>query len=88
MNPDRLTEPNAQNLLEAYMENGHIWISLAVLITLVELWAIKRIIGSKSRADRKMLWIVFIVFVPVLGLIVWAAAGPKSSPGVPISREG
>ena len=70
------------------MENGHIWITLAVLLTLVELWAIKRIIGSKSKADRKMLWIVFIVFVPVLGLIAWAVAGPKASAGVPISRVG
>ena len=35
--------------------NGYIWITLAVILALVELWAIKSIIGSKSKADRKML---------------------------------
>lgn len=70
------------------MENGHIWITLAVLLTLVELWAIKRIIGSKSRAEHKMLWIMFVVFVPLVGMVVWAVAGPKAHNGVPLSREG
>ncbi|NER62063.1 PLDc_N domain-containing protein [Pseudomonas sp. MAFF212428] len=58
--------------------NGYIWITLAVVLALVELWAIRTIITSKGRAERKMLWIVLIVFVPLLGLIVWGVAGPKA----------
>lgn len=58
--------------------NGYIWITLAVVLALVELWAIRSIITSKGRAERKMLWIVLIVFVPLLGLIVWGLAGPKA----------
>ena len=58
--------------------NGYIWITLAVVLALVELWAIRSIITSKGRAERKMLWIVLIVFVPLLGLIVWGVAGPKA----------
>ena len=70
------------------MEHGHLWITLAVLLAILELWAIKRIIGSPVRAESKMMWIVFVVFVPVLGLLVWGLNGPKSRPGVPLSKEG
>lgn len=65
--------------------NGYIWITLAVILALVELWAIKSIIGSKSKADRKMLWIVLVVFVPLLGLIVWGVSGPKAINNHPAS---
>jgi len=59
--------------------NGYLWITLAVILALVELWAIRSIIASKgARSERKMLWIVLIVFVPLLGLIVWGVAGPKA----------
>jgi len=70
------------------MEHGHLWITLAVLLALLEVWAIKRIIGSPARAENKMMWIVFVVFVPVLGLLVWGLTGPRSRPGVPLSKEG
>ncbi|MEE1920949.1 PLD nuclease N-terminal domain-containing protein [Pseudomonas sp. 148P] len=70
------------------MEHGYLWITLAVLLALLEVWAIKRIIGSPARAESKMMWIVFVVFVPVLGLLAWGFAGPRSRPGVPLSKEG
>lgn len=70
------------------MEHGHLWFALAVLLALLEVWAIKRIIGSPVRAESKMMWIVFVVFVPVIGLIVWGVAGPKSRPEVSLSKEG
>jgi len=70
------------------MEHGALWITLAVLLAVLEVWAIKRIIGSPARAESKMMWIVFVVFVPVLGLLVWGLSGPKSRPGVPLSKEG
>lgn len=70
------------------MEHGYLWITLAVLLALLEVWAIKRIIGSSVRAESKMMWIIFVVFVPVIGLLAWGVNGPKSRPGVPLSREG
>lgn len=70
------------------MEHGYLWITLAVLLALLEVWAIKRIIGSTVRAESKMMWVIFVVFVPVIGLLVWGVNGPKSRPGVPLSREG
>ncbi len=70
------------------MEHGYLWITLAVLLALLEIWAIKRIIGSPARAENKMMWIIFVVFLPVLGLLAWGISGPKSRPDVPLSKEG
>lgn len=70
------------------MEHGYLWITLAVLLALLEVWAIKRIIGSPARAENKMMWIIFVVFLPVLGLLAWGISGPKSRPDVPLSKEG
>ncbi|MBV4473306.1 PLDc N-terminal domain-containing protein [Pseudomonas sp. B2M1-30] len=53
------------------------WIVLAVVLLLIELWAINRVRKSAGKSSDKGVWIVFIVFVPLIGLIAWALAGPK-----------
>ena len=60
------------------MQIEYIWIVLAALLVLVELWAINCVLRSASRSETKMLWVVVIVFVPLLGLILWALTGPKA----------
>ncbi len=60
------------------MQIEYIWIILATLLVLVELWAINCVLRSASRAETKMLWVVVIVFVPLLGLILWVVTGPKA----------
>ncbi|WP_285415840.1 PLDc N-terminal domain-containing protein [Pseudomonas sp. efr-133-TYG-5] len=53
------------------------WIVLAVVLLLIELWAINRVRKSAGKSSNKGVWIVLIVFVPLIGLIAWALAGPK-----------
>lgn len=53
------------------------WIVLAAVLLLAELWAINRARKSEGKASTKGVWMVMIVFVPLLGLIAWAVAGPK-----------
>ena len=60
------------------MQIEYVWIILATLLVLVELWTINCVLRSASRAETKMLWVVVIVFVPLLGLILWAITGPKA----------
>ena len=60
------------------MQIEYVWIILATLLVLVELWAINCVLRSDSRAETKMLWVVVIVFVPLLGMILWAITGPKA----------
>lgn len=52
------------------MQIEYIWIILATLLVLAELWAINCVLRSASRAETKMLWVVVIVFVPLLGMIL------------------
>lgn len=47
------------------------------LILALDIWAIIRVIQSKSGAGVKTLWVLLILFLPILGLILWALLGPK-----------
>ena len=59
------------------MQIEYIWIVLAVVLLLLELWAINNVLRSTGGCETKGLWVVVLVFVPLLGLIAWAMFGPK-----------
>ncbi|MFY0731687.1 PLD nuclease N-terminal domain-containing protein [Pseudomonas sp. NFX15] len=59
------------------MQNETTWIALTAVLVLIELWAINRLRKSEGKASTKGVWMVVIVFVPLIGLILWALAGPK-----------
>jgi hypothetical protein len=43
----------------------------------LELWAINIVLRSTSGWETKGLWLVILIFVPLVGLIAWAMFGPK-----------
>jgi len=43
--------------------------------------------GSDRRAERKMLWIVFVVYAPFPGLLFWAWRGPRAVKGRAVLQE-
>ena len=51
---------------------------LGVLILAADVWAIINIIQSGASNEKKALWIVLVVVLPVLGLILWFFLGPRS----------
>ena len=59
------------------MEIQYIWIGLAVVLLLLELWAINIVLRSTGGWETKGLWLVVLIFVPLVGLIAWAMFGPK-----------
>ncbi len=59
------------------MQIEYIWIALAVVLLLLELWAINTVLRSTSGWETKGLWLVIMIFVPLFGLIAWAMFGPK-----------
>jgi heme/copper-type cytochrome/quinol oxidase subunit 4 len=59
------------------MQIEYIWIALAVILLLLELWAINIVLRSTSGWETKGLWLVVLIFVPLLGLIAWVMTGPK-----------
>jgi len=50
---------------------------LGLIILILDIWAIVKVIQSPASAGAKTLWIVLIIFLPVLGLILWFLFGPK-----------
>ena len=51
----------------------------SVIIFALDVWAIAQIINTNVSTKSKILWILLIVILPILGLIIWYLAGPKSN---------
>lgn len=64
-------------------------IALAVIILLVNLWAIVSVFRSDKSDGVKVLWSLLLMLFPVVGLIIWGVAGPRGiKPGTgPTSPE-
>jgi hypothetical protein len=53
---------------------------LGLLILVADVWAIINIFQARgTSAGAKLLWTLLILFLPVLGLIIWFFAGPRSA---------
>lgn len=52
-------------------------IGLAILA--LDIWAIINIVKSGAETGMKIIWVLLIIFLPVLGLIIWALAGPRGN---------
>ncbi|WP_322867910.1 PLDc N-terminal domain-containing protein [Aquicoccus sp. G2-2] len=50
-----------------------------LLILILDLWAIVSVIGSSATTGSKVLWILIIVILPLIGVIIWLIAGPRST---------
>lgn len=51
---------------------------LGLLILVGDVWAIISIFQSSASNEKKALWIVLVVVLPVVGLILWYFLGPRS----------
>jgi hypothetical protein len=51
-----------------------------IIVLILNIWAIVHIIGSTASTGAKVLWVLLILFLPVLGFIIWLIAGPRSRP--------
>ena len=52
---------------------------VGLLVLLADIWAIINIVQSGAPTGSKVLWVVLVLVLPVVGLIIWYLAGPKSS---------
>jgi hypothetical protein len=50
---------------------------LGILILIGDIWAIINIFQSSASNEKKLIWIVVVVLLPVLGLILWFFLGPR-----------
>lgn len=49
------------------------------IILVLDLWAIVATIGSRASTGKKVLWVLIVLFLPVVGFIAWLILGPRSS---------
>jgi cytochrome bd-type quinol oxidase subunit 2 len=52
-----------------------------LIILALDIWAIIKVMGSNASGGKKLLWILLILVLPVIGLVIWALAGPSSGQG-------
>jgi Phospholipase_D-nuclease N-terminal len=48
-----------------------------VLILAGDIWAVINILGSSASNEKKLLWILVVLLLPLLGLILWFFLGPR-----------
>ena len=48
-----------------------------LLILVGDIWAIINIFQSATSNEKKLIWIVAVVLLPLLGLILWYFLGPR-----------
>lgn len=51
---------------------------LGLLILIADVWAVVNIAQSGAATGHKVLWIVLVLVLPVLGVIIWFVAGPRT----------
>ncbi|ERS81742.1 PLDc N-terminal domain-containing protein [Halomonas sp. PBN3] len=50
---------------------------LGLIWLIIVIWAIVKVAKSSAGGLAKLIWILVLLFFPLLGLIVWFLFGPK-----------
>jgi hypothetical protein len=50
---------------------------VGVLILIGDVWAIINILQSSVSNEKKLIWTIAVVLLPLLGLILWFFLGPR-----------
>ncbi len=61
------------------------WV-LAVLLAVLDGWAIGMIYRARPTRRVGLLWSAIIIMAPIIGLLFWYALGPKPMPGTAARR--
>ena len=50
-----------------------------LLVLAGDIWAVINIFQSSASNEKKLLWILVVILLPLLGLILWFFLGPRDS---------
>jgi len=57
------------------MNTGYsIW---GLLVLIGDIWAVLNIFQSSASNEKKLIWILVVLLLPLLGLILWFFLGPR-----------
>lgn len=48
------------------------------IVLVLDLWAIISVIGSAAGTGTKVIWVLVILFLPIIGFILWFFFGPRA----------
>jgi hypothetical protein len=57
-----------------YVGYNGLW---GLLVLAGDIWAVINIVQSSVSNERKLIWILVVVLLPLLGLILWYFLGPR-----------
>jgi len=49
-----------------------------LLILVGDIWAIIYFLQSSASTEKKLLWVIVVVLLPLVGLILWFFLGPRT----------
>jgi hypothetical protein len=54
------------------------WGLTGLIVLGLQVWSILSVVGSRADTGAKVLWVVLILFLPILGFVIWLIAGPRT----------
>jgi hypothetical protein len=48
-----------------------------IIILVLDIWAIVNVVASNNGFLSKLIWVLVIIFLPILGFILWLIFGPR-----------
>ena len=57
------------------MYRGGLW---GLIVLVADVWALINILQSGAETGTKVLWTVLVIFLPVVGFILWYFIGSKT----------
>lgn len=52
---------------------------IGLLVLIADIWAIVNVVQSGASTGAKVVWVLFILILPVLGFLAWLLFGPRGS---------
>lgn len=49
-----------------------------LILLALDIWAIISIIGSGVSTGKKVLWVLLVLFLPLVGFLIWLVVGPRA----------
>jgi hypothetical protein len=49
-----------------------------LILLALDIWAIISVVGSRAGTGTKVIWVLVILFLPLLGFIAWLLFGPRA----------
>jgi hypothetical protein len=49
------------------------------ILLALDIWALISVIGSNETTSKKVIWVLVILFLPLVGFILWLLFGPRAA---------